>query len=66
MKKVWKGWVAADAGPEDIFEWDRGFPGFQKLELGIYSVEKTKGNQPDWVQKQWFPKRVIITVEVED
>ena len=61
MKKVWKGWVPSDAKPTELFEWDRTI---HALSFGTCDVEMTKGRKDDWAS--WPPKRVIITVEVED
>ena len=59
MKKVWKGWVNKDTTPNEIFGWD------YDNSLAIYDlVERTKGCKIDWME--WPPKKVTITVEVED
>ena len=63
MKKVWKGWVPSDAKPAELFEWDRTI---HELSLGRCVVEMTKGRKRDWDWASWPPKRVTITVEVED
>ena len=60
MKKVWKGWANGKVQPDDVLKWDHN------NELVICEpVDKTKGRPIDW-GKTWPPRRVTITVEVEE
>ena len=61
MKKVFHGWV----GRQDSynFEW-MGDP--ELMELHIPDVFNTKGEQPEWMDDDWPPNEVTITVEVKE
>ena len=53
MKKVIKGWIAKDK-PVNIIE-------------DIYwLVASKRGKKDDWHHEAWPPRRVTVTVEVED
>ena len=60
MKTVLKGWVNGKVKSNDVFEWD-----YYSVLAICHPVDKKKGRPIDW-GKTWPPRRVIITVEVED
>jgi len=53
--QVMQGWIGKDA---------------EKKNYGLYmwnsEMRRLKGKQTDWYEREWPPKRVRITVEVED
>ena len=59
--KVWKGWVPKYTKPTDVFEWDISL---DQLRIGLCAVEKLKGRKLQW--ESWPPKKVTVTVEIED
>lgn len=77
MKKVYKGWVDKNVDARHLFEWGGfqwgGCPGCTCLYLNE-DIYPTKGTKKDWGhlyahhddQSSWPPKRITITVEIED
>ena len=68
-KKVIKGWVANKVGAEEIFGWDN-HPTAPALhatpEKNGATVYGAKGSKKVWAFAAYPPKRVTITIEVED
>lgn len=65
MKKVFKGWVGSGAKPRDCFYWAK-YGDYSSLTLITNIITKPKGNETHWGSLWWPPKRVTITVEIED
>ncbi len=66
MKKVFKGWVGRRARAEEIFLWCRT-PAIKRWLVTSALVFQKKGkNDGFWASESWPPKKVTITVEVED
>ena len=61
MKKVFRGWTGKGAKPDDLFKWNGEGSETYLRGLGPF---KFKGTKDDW--EDWPPKKVTITVEVED
>jgi len=63
-KKVINGWVSRSCTtPGDVTRWDASNDG-ALLWGGSSDVFKTKGKKSDWYD--WPPKKVKITIELED
>lgn len=62
-KKVFRGWLPRDYKITDPLEWDR----FGELMLAA-DIYKHKGCKANWecLPKAYPPKRVTITVEIEE
>jgi len=64
MKKVFKGWVERTSEVRDVAGWGNDSWGSNFDTLGLYEVYRIKGKKTEW--GGWPPKRVTITVEVDD
>lgn len=64
MKKVIKGWVSSYPNTSDVLYWEERLAGCVELEVGAV-ISRSKGKKCDWGD-DWPPRRVTITVEVED
>ena len=62
MKRVIKGWIGKS---DKVLPWWRDIgQGIDILEAG--EIYKTKGEENSWPSNDWPPKRVLITIEVEE
>jgi len=59
MKKVFKGWVGKTDGLSRTAYWN------YRNTLSIWMF-KRKGGKHEWCTDDWPPKRVTVTVEVEE
>ena len=62
MKKVFKGWIAKSYISDD-FGWTRG-EFFNVLDMP--EIFETKDTKEDWDDFDWPPKKITITVEVQE
>lgn len=60
-KKVFRGWLPKSLKMKDLVCWS----GIQ-LQFNKHMIWKSKGKDINWTLKNWPPKRVTITVEIED
>lgn len=60
-RKVFNGWVSREYSINDFIGFDVG-----NESMEISDVFRTKGNKKMWNIRDWPPKRVTITVEIED
>ena len=63
-KQVIKGWVEKGRKAKDFVNRGRYATEFQRRLVGV--VENTKGKKSDWDPYDWPPKRVTITIEVDE
>lgn len=61
-KKVFKGWCANESSIDSMFKW-YGYEDSDSLLLEN-EIMRSKGSANEWAS--WPPKRVTVTVEVED
>ena len=59
MKKVIKGYVGKLFPLNDLVYWD------EDTELSMY-VYKRKDTRDTWLWEDWPPRRVTVTIEVEE
>lgn len=64
--KIVKGWIPKSITAKDMFWWDTyNNNDFETLtEEGV--ISRFKGKKSDWQEDEWPPKRVDITIVVDD
>ena len=60
-RKVFKGWIGKTVRIDEIGRWEG-----ELLHINSDFIWKTKGKKAEWMPDNWPPRRVTITVEVED
>lgn len=66
MKKVFKGWIPKYMDLDEIIRWEEDMDGSNYYVKMKPYVEKLKKDKLYWSDYSWVPKRVTITVEVEE
>ena len=59
-KKVFKGWCSKEDTVETVFHLD------QFGEEYTTSIFKTRADKRTWGEYHWPPRRVTVTIEIED
>ena len=67
-KRVFKGWIGTGVPMDDVIYWSRDIyvKEWNWLRLVELTIAKERSKKDDWGDEGWPPKRVTITVEIED
>jgi len=66
MKQIYKGYIPKDQNIKELFDWELEPEGdilIMNPAIGIY---KDKGKRDQYMPQEYPPKKVKITIEVED
>jgi len=67
MKQIYEGYIPKDQINEKWFEWEIDYSGAYFLsfnyDIGCF---KNKGKESNWLSQEYPPKKVKITIEIED